>query len=368
MFDSRLSSLKGLLRTMQSEELDLQMHAALCSLGDIFRECSEQKGNDDESRRKQAANRRAFASALRIFADSIEHPPEESTREPYPKKWLRGHFVDKDGEGQREVSKGWLPLHFALTAGNVIVDDIQCLLSEVGEDAYMEDVSPLSVAVARPNPSSAVVKQLIDFKPDAINKSDKDGAYALMYSAAWNDCELTLHSLYTASPGAMQAIDKYGYHAIHFAAYVGCYDVCSYILHVYPECIKIKTSGGVLPLSAAVVNRTSRSTDIVQLMLDMHPKAAKQADEDGALPIHKAAQFGTLDTVKLLYNAYPEGMMIADGEGLLPMHYAGQRDKSREDNMEILQFLSEENEKLENESKGGSIARNLFNKMFKSSS
>ncbi len=354
---------------MQTDDLDSRMHAALSGLGAIFKECSENRGNDDETRARELARRRAFASALRLFAVSIEQPPDETTREPYPRKWLRGCYVHEEEKG--ESREDWIPLHFALAADDVNVNDVQYLLSKVGEGAYLEDVSPLSVAVAKKVPSPAVIKELIAFKPDAIDKPDKDGAYALMYSAAWNDCELTLHTLHNASPGAMKAIDKFGFHAIHFAAYVGCYDVCSYILQVYPECVQIKTTSGITPLSAAVVNSTSRSTEIVQLILDLYPEAIKVADQDGVLPIHKASQFGNLQTVEIIYNAYPEGITVVDGEGLLPMHYAGQREKSREDNVEVLQFLLDQNDSgkaavTENDD-NVSGARNFFRKVFKSS-
>ena len=353
---------------MEIDELDIQMYAALRSVGSIFKECREKRGNDDETRAKELARRRAFSAALRLFANGIENPPDETTREPYPTKWMRNCFVEEGNERE-----DWMPLHFALTAEDVSISDIQYLLPKVGEAAYLDDVSPLSVAVAKKTPSQGVIKELIAFKPDAINRPDKDGAYALMYSAAWNDCELTLHSLYDASPDAMRAIDKFGFHAIHFACYVGCYDVCSYILQVYPQCVKIKTSSGVLPLCAAVVNSSSRSTEIVQLILDLYPEAVRVADDDGILPIHKASQFGTLDTVQLMYCAYKDGIMIPDGEGLLPMHYAGQRDKSREDNVEVLQFLLEKNEigEVKNNSSGNGSdggAQSFFQKVFNKSS
>ena len=97
------------------------------------------------------------------------------------------------------------------------------------------------------------------------------------------------------------------------------------------------------------------------------------ADDDWILPIHKASPFVTLDTVQLVYCAYKDGIMIPDGEGLLPMHYAGQRDKSREDNVEVLQFLLEKNEIGEvkdnssgNGSDGG--ARSFFQKVFNKAS
>ena len=57
------------------------------------------------------------------------------------------------------------------------------------------------------------------------------------------------------------------------------------------------------------------------------------------LPIHRAAQYATIDIIKIIHEAYTDGVRTEDAEGLLPMHYAAQRDKSRTDNVEVVQYL-----------------------------
>lgn len=89
-------------------------------------------------------------------------------------------------------------------------------LKEAGQKSFSEDVSPLSVVVARTSPNDACLKVLLNFQPDAVNKPDKDGAFALMYASAWNETELCVHYMHQLNPQAIKMVDKYGYHGERF--------------------------------------------------------------------------------------------------------------------------------------------------------
>jgi hypothetical protein len=207
---------------------DSLMFECLKSIGKVLESVSRNKGNNDESRTIQAGKRHAFTAALRLLADCIDNPPTEATREPYPTKWLRKQFTDPDPDSKDidHAEKGqladWLPLHWLLTSSTPSITDIDNMLMLVGEHAYSSDVSPLSVALAKPSPEPQVLKRLLAYRPDSVSTPDKDGAYGLMYAAAWNDSELTLHALYQSCPSAMAKVDKYNFHALHYSAYVGC--------------------------------------------------------------------------------------------------------------------------------------------------
>jgi hypothetical protein len=62
------------------------------------------------------------------------------------------------------------------------------------------------------------------------------------------------------------------------------------------------------------------AADIVQLLLQVHPGAARQADRTGKIPLHHAGRSdGT--TVQRLVQAYPQGVTQSDHTGRLPLHY-----------------------------------------------
>ena len=212
------------------------------------------------------------------MAAFIDNPPDENTREPYPQKWLRKQFtnasvVRTDAEARVAESSvsiaelnDWMPLHWLLNERQPRISDILTLLDEVGQLAFAADVSPLSVA------DPQIVRALIEYNPECISTADKDGAYALMYAAAWNESELTFHALHQRHPEAVRKIDKFGFNALHYASYVGCSDVVSYLLQVFPEALKLRTLSGVLPLQAIVINNRPDNMKSVAMILNLYPE------------------------------------------------------------------------------------------------
>ena len=61
------------------------------------------------------------------------------------------------------------------------------------------------------------------------------------------------------------------------------------------------------------------STDIIQLLLQTHPGAARQADRTGKLPLHHVRS--DVPTAERLVQAYPKGVAQPDRQGRLPLHY-----------------------------------------------
>ena len=116
-------------------------------------------------------------------------------------------------------------------------------------------------------------------------------------------------------------------------------DVISYIITSCSDALKLKNMYGVLPLHAVVVNKHPLNANSVKMIIDAYPEAAKIPDNDFSLPIHKAAKHATLDVIKLVHEAFIDGVKTADAEGLLPMHYVAEREKSRNDNLEVMQYL-----------------------------
>ena len=73
------------------------------------------------------------------------------------------------------------------------------------------------------------------------------------------------------------------------------------------------------------------------MSLTSNPQAISQPDDDGALPLHRAAKTADVDTVQFLHSLYPKALSSPDREGLLPLHYASQRqDKA---NLDVLNYI-----------------------------
>jgi ankyrin repeat protein len=284
----------------QTEE-NLTFHV-LESLGALYQVAIQNHADSEESEMDEA-KRRTLASALRYFADNIRQPPSADAREPYPQKWLKESFPDAD---KLADSRKWLPLQWSINSTHaesdmLVIDDIELFCndyaSKVAENpANALAVSPLSMAVARPEPSLDVVKAIIGIFPDAAKVADKDLAFPFMYAAAWNNSTDIVQHLLSLHPGSIDKADIYGFKPLHFAAYVGSTDMVTFLLRLAPKAAKHANQYGVLPLNACVVNSRC-GLEMVQAMHTAYPAAAAIADSNGLIPLHKAAQHASLEVV-----------------------------------------------------------------------
>lgn len=93
-------------------------------------------------------------------------------------------------------------------------------------------------------------------------------------------------------------------------------DVVSALIDAHPDSVKEHTAHfGWLPLH--YVERAS--AEVVQLLLQKHPEAAKVKDSKGKLPLHWAMEH-TVSTavIKHLVEAYPDGVLQEDNHGRTP--------------------------------------------------
>jgi len=78
-----------------------------------------------------------------------------------------------------------------------------------------------------------------------------------------------------------------------------------------------------LPLHVACQTMGSTSFEVIQILLDWNPEAAKHKDKFGRLPIHYACSHGaSSDVVALLLQAFPASASVCDKNGWLPIHVA----------------------------------------------
>jgi hypothetical protein len=78
-------------------------------------------------------------------------------------------------------------------------------------------------------------------------------------------------------------------------------------------------SVGTTTTTTTTIENTA-AADIVQLLLQIHPGAARHADQTGKIPLHCAGRSNS-NTVQRLVEAYPQGVTHSDHLGRLPLHY-----------------------------------------------
>lgn len=111
-----------------------------------------------------------------------------------------------------------------------------------------------------------------------------------------------------------------------------------YLLSVHPRSASLAALNGSTALHDAVENSVRGGITMVDEVFQANTMAIEQPDEDGALPLHRAARAGSLEVVQYLHQLYPRGITTEDREGLLPMHYASQRG-DKDLSLEVVQYI-----------------------------
>lgn len=340
--------------------------AGLVHLSTTLAPARLERGSDEETeddiRREELdiSLRNAFVGAVRVLSDVVVNPGGQETAEllePFPNQWLLNNFPYKravregsagGGETYMLVSQGvgkgpdsWLPLHWALVNREPDLVDVEVLMEELAETVFGHDVSPLSVAVSKGVPSVEAVEVLIGKNKEAVAAHDAaDGAIPLMHACACNEgCEV-VQMLYEAHPGGASEMDSAGFRAINYAAYSGYPAIVRYLLSAHPRSASLPAKNGSLALHDSAENALRGGLQMVDEIFQANTTAIMQPDEDGALPIHRAARAGSLEIVQYLHRLYPKSVSTEDREGLLPMHYASQRT-DKDLNLSIVQYFVE---------------------------
>eukprot|EP01039_Chlorochromonas_danica_P007245 gene7245-8014_t len=295
----------------------------------------------------------ALHYALRFFAQrqSLSADTNEKGPENYPLQWLLGMYPFRSASAQTDSV--WLPLHLFLALDFESEEEeeqerylkhLDILLDAFGEAAFAEEVSPLSIAVAKARPSLQVVRRLASFQPAALTHKDEDGCIPLMHACAHNQSGEIVSYLLSLSPGSAEREDRFGCCATHYAAFCGHPAPLLVLLDAAPQTARKVEGNGALPLHDAVQNVRGAEVQfaMTQRLLAVYPQAVLRCDDYGALPLHKAAKCADIHVFELIHSFFPQALFLADEEGLLPLHYYSQR-VDKEDQLELVQFILKEN-------------------------
>lgn len=190
--------------------------------------------------------------------------------------------------------------------GRPLIDDIRVICESVGEGAFRQPVSPLSVAVAKESPNIEVVSYLLQLFPDSASFQDADGSYPLMHACANNRGTEMADLLFDSHCDAAAAPDNFGCYAIHYAARSGRREMFQWLIDTCPETAHHKSVSGAFPLHDAVQNKVHATVGVLTLLFNANKEAVSTQDNNGALPLHLAAQHASLEIVKFIYSSFPK--------------------------------------------------------------
>lgn len=95
-----------------------------------------------------------------------------------------------------------------------------------------------------------------------------------------------------------------------------------FLVRMWLPKLRVTTHVGRLPAHVAAAS-TAR-VDMMELMVEEHPKSLQARDANGSLPLHQAAsrEEPDLEVVRYLVRRRPESVRERDGFGALPLHVA----------------------------------------------
>ena len=88
------------------------------------------------------------------------------------------------------------------------------------------------------------------------------------------------------------------------------------LVELCPEVAKIKHEGQI-PLHTALQLYPPVDFEVIKIILDAHPDAAKEKDQSGKLPIHLAR---SVDVAQIFCRANSNAAQVTDNSGQLPLH------------------------------------------------
>lgn len=282
----------------------------------------------------------AFRAAQQLFQ---QLQGQAAPTDNFPLQWLLGVFPLT---GQLSDDSVWLPLHLflalrpAASALPSYLQELDLLLEEFGPAAFAEEVSPLSIAVAKRSPLLEVVERIVAYRPQCLQTEDEDGCTALMHACAHNETEEVAAYLLQRRPQGLDQEDNFGCSAVHYAAFCGQPCMVEHLVSADARCAQKVEGNGALPLHDAVQNTRgcAEQLEIVSILLQAYPQAVYKADDYGALPLHKAAKSAGIEVFTAVHAVFPQALFVEDSEGLLPLHYYSQRT-DKDLHLDLVQFI-----------------------------
>jgi ankyrin repeat protein len=268
------------------------------------------------SNNNKSEKNRHFTDSSSLSQQTSESESLNHSNMGFPLLWLLGMFPYNHKSYLALEDTVWLPVHIflaleSLPAGITMeqyLEDLQLLLMEFGEKASQEEVSLLSIAVAKSSPFLEVIEKILEFNNKADLVEDEDSSIPIMHACACNEDTEVINFLYERNPSSIEKVDNFGASSIHYASYSGYMNTVKYLLEKQPLCVQFVEGNGATPLMDGVQNNRGRyhQIEITQMLLHSFPEAVYKRDNSGALPFHRAVKCSNYQVAELLISSFPK--------------------------------------------------------------
>lgn len=197
---------------------------------------------------------------------------------------------------RKEKRFGFLPLHVAcsfsgLSSSCAVVRTLLVAYPEASQQPDLRGSLPLHLACRSGAPVS-VIQQLISIYPQGASHPDTAQRLPLHWACHLNLSSECISILLDAYPAAARSAEaKYHFLPLHVACLRGCsYKVIKILSEAYSNGPFCRDKSGCLPLHIACKCKDGISTDTIQSLVWLHPKALCVKNFEGVSPVDLAKE------------------------------------------------------------------------------
>ena len=204
-------------------------------------------------------------------------------------------------------SKGKMPLHF--------------LCEDKDEDG---EIIPLDGATAL-----EILNLLIEMYPEAASHADIYGCLPIHHACEWRSpgfCRVLINT----APDSVRSVDNYGYTPLHRLCMNKQVDdavamqILNLLIDNHPAAARHASNHGILPIHVASSGEKSR--EFCQVLIVAAPDSVRSVDRSGRTPLHYSCSrrddAAAMQVLNLLINNHPAAVRHTDNYGNLPIHLA----------------------------------------------
>ena len=297
--------------------------------------CRENSSSSCNSNQEQASallscKHRVFWQAVREIADREaalkDIPATEEKKKSSALDYLLEYFPD---ETKQSDSRLWLPLHFAVCLPRSRLEDIETLFTanpaaiKAGADEISE-LNPFHLAAMTKNPRMEIIQRLRLYYLHGGSSLDSSSNTPLHLAARHSDSAAMIRELAQLHPAALEMENADGDTPLHLAAmHSDSAAMIRELAQLNPAALEMKNADGDTLLRTVL--RYSRSVEVVRDLIALCPAALVTTDDEGETPLmttintrNKSFEFNW--KLQLLLEAAPQAAQIPTLLNNLPLH------------------------------------------------
>ena len=240
----------------------------------------------------------------------------------------------------------WLPLHLAVSLPISRLEDIETLFTanpaaiKAGADETSK-LNPCHLAAMMKNPRMEIIQRLEMYYPRFGSSLDNYSNTSLHCAARHSNSAAMIRELAQLHPAALEMENEDGDTPLHAAAiWSSSVEVVPELIALCPAALVTRNGKGETPLMAIIT--TSKNSPECHWKLQLLLEAAPQAARIPSLPLHYILRRryppATSEQVAMVLAAYREAVNIPSSGGSLPIFIAAEFAS-----LDVMKMIAEEN-------------------------